>query len=255
MLYAIGDVHGRADLLELLLAFIEDDAKTAGRNLAIMMLGDLVDRGPDSCRVLDMVVALLARWPASRFCLGNHDSFFLSFLDETSDFPDIVDSWLSQGGDATLRSYGLTSGTLPAFRELIFAEHPEHVAALRKASLLEVNGPFAFVHAGVRPDLPLTAQMRDDLLWIRAPFLRHVGPLERIVVHGHSPQKPPRPHVSENRISLDTGAFFSGALSALRYDGLSNSLSFVATDWRGRVSEVDPVRVDRGFGTALDGFS
>lgn len=254
LIYAVGDVHGRADLLRQMVDFIADEAERTGREPAVIMLGDLVDRGPDSQGVLDCVIAVLDRWPASRLCLGNHDAFFLSFLDDRPDAPAITDTWLDQGGDETLRSYGLARGKLSDFRLRILEEHPRHLTLLQDASLMEVVPDFVFVHAGIDPHRPLAAQNRDDLVWIRAPFLQHVGRLERIVVHGHTPQKPLRPHVTENRISLDTGAYASGILSALRFDPQERTLRFVATDGARGVASVEPARVDRGFGTVLDRF-
>ncbi len=247
-IYAIGDVHGRADLLHAMLDHVADEAARRGGEPRVMFLGDVVDRGPDSRRAMGLVHETLQRWPGSRLLLGNHDRWFLDVLGGDA---DVASLWVPQGGLETLRSYGAEGGTLQEAADAIRRDFPGHVAMLETASTIVLDGEFAFVHAGVDPKRPLDAQLERDCLWIREPFLRHVGRLSHVVVHGHTPLDPPRPQVTENRISLDTGACFSGILSALVVEP-GGGMSFVATGPGGRVGPVEPVRLDRGHGTVLD---
>lgn len=248
-IYAIGDVHGRADLLGVMLDFVARDAAADGAEPKVMFLGDIVDRGPDSRGALELVTETLERWPRSRLLLGNHDRWFLDYLQGDRSMTRL---WLPQGGAETLRSYLAPGDLLGEADAMIRREFPEHVGVLETASLIEIDGPFAFVHAGVDPSRPIEAQAERDCLWIREPFLDHVGKLSHVVVHGHTPLDPPRPEVTENRISLDTGAWFSEVLTAMVADQESGSLSFHATNRDGAVEPVEPVRLDRGYGCALD---
>lgn len=250
-IYAIGDVHGRADLLAPLLDFIAGDSEAAGRAPEVVFLGDIVDRGRDSRRALQLVVETLRRWPGSRLILGNHDSWFLSYLRGDR---SVASLWLPQGGLETLDSY-LPDGRGPDGADAFIREtFPEHLAALEEASLMRFENGFAFVHAGVAPGRPLDAQLERDCLWIREPFLDHVGTLSHVVVHGHTPLHPPRPEITENRISLDTGAFATDVLTVMSLDPDAGALAFHATGAGGKVQPIAPVRLDRGLGTVLDRF-
>jgi len=218
--YAIGDVHGRLDLLEDLLARIRDDA---GRNpddaaRTLIFLGDYVDRGPESRGVVEAVMADPLPGFATVRLLGNHEEAMLAFLDGESDGLD----WLSFGGLETLMSYGVPLRSLPSSGEsvralqnsLIEAVPERHVAFFRKCALHHSVGDYLFVHAGVRPGTSLERQSRTDLLWIRDDFLRVRNPLPgRVVVHGHTICDLPQNR--EHRINIDTGAFVSGRLTCL----------------------------------------
>jgi len=215
-LYAIGDIHGRADLLRRLYDAIADDAATVARRRRVLIhLGDYVDRGPDSRGVLDLVTAA----PPAGFdtvCLrGNHEQMMLDYLDGRSD----GDLWRRNGGEATEASYGVLTNDRDA---LLRALPPAHLVFLRGLGLTARFGDYLFVHAGIRPGVPLDRQDADDLLWIRQPFLDSDADHGAVVVHGHSVR--PAPVFAGNRIGLDTGAYASGVLTALVLDGESRAL-------------------------------
>lgn len=218
IVYAVGDIHGRSDLLSELEARIAADAasRPAERRL-IVYLGDYVDRGPDSRGVVDR---LLEGPPAGFDAVhlrGNHEDFLLRFLEDDS----IGRAWLMNGGDATLESYGvLPSSGVPdeapiavlqrEFRRLL---PPRHLGFLRGLRLRHRAGSYVFVHAGIRPGIPLDAQIDDDLMWIRDDFLYSTADHGAVVVHGHSIRL--EPERLRNRIGIDTGAYASGRLTAL----------------------------------------
>ncbi len=252
LIAAIGDVHGAAGLLSTLLHGLDTVAARRKATMEIIFLGDIVDRGPDSRGALDLVLKATATHPNSRLLIGNHDWWLLQFLKGELD-RDAIDNWLDQGGAATLASYGeATESDLDATRRRILKDRPEHLELLSGAATIAVDGRFAFVHAGIDPWRPVDRQDAEDCLWIRAPFLNHVGRLSHVVVHGHQPQKGGRPVITENRISMDTGAVFTGRLSAVVIDRDSEQLEFFAATAAGGFAAVEPVRLDRGLGTVLD---
>jgi serine/threonine protein phosphatase 1 len=219
-IYAIGDVHGRADLLDEMLRRIELDARDnpGDRRRFVVCLGDYVDRGPASRQVLET----LSQAPMSGFDLvalrGNHDQAMLDYLEGRGSGAE----WLSYGGSETLMSYGIALREIaalgpggPALRERVLAAVPaRHVGFLRGCALHCLIGDYLFVHAGVRPGVALDAQDARDLLWIRDEFLQARRPLPgKVVVHGHTIAG--QPETLEHRINVDTGAFFSGRLSAV----------------------------------------
>lgn len=212
--YAIGDVHGCADRLGLLHANIAADARArpAG-HVVLVHLGDYVDRGEDSAGVLER---LLARPPVPGAevvnLLGNHEVMMLDACDPRSP-PGALPFWLENGGAETLASYD-ASPEDPAFWDAI---PRDHLAMLRGCSLRWSAGDYLFVHAGVRPGVPIDRQDPFDLIWIREPFLSFEGDLPQVVVHGHTPTTAPsvRPH----RIGIDTGACFGGDLTCLVLEG------------------------------------
>ncbi|MFC7476296.1 metallophosphoesterase family protein [Dankookia sp. GCM10030260] len=213
-IYAIGDVHGCADRLGALHAQIAQDARAhPAEEVVLVHLGDYVDRGEDSAGVLER---LLAPCPVPGAevvnILGNHEVMMLDACDPRSP-PGAMPFWLENGGTETLASYR-TSAEDPAPWEVI---PREHLDLLRGCALRWAAGDYLFVHAGVRPGVPLDRQDPFDLLWIREPFLSFEGDLPQIVVHGHTPATVPavRPH----RIGIDTGACFGGALTCLVLEG------------------------------------
>jgi serine/threonine protein phosphatase 1 len=218
--YAVGDVHGRLDLLEDLLVRIREDAgqHSADSARSLIFLGDYVDRGPESRGVVEAVMSDLLPGFTIVCLLGNHEEAMLSFLEGESDGLD----WLSFGGLETLLSYGVPLRSLPDSGEavkalqaaLIEAVPERHVAFFRNCLLHYSVGDYVFVHAGVRPGITLEKQTQTDLLWIRDDFLRVRAPLPgRVVVHGHTICDLPQNRLQ--RINIDTGAFVSGRLTCL----------------------------------------
>lgn len=214
--YAIGDIHGRADLLSALLKLIQaDDAARPAAALQLIFLGDLVDRGPESARVVDQAIALARQLPC-RFLAGNHEEVMLKSIegDERA-----LRLWLRIGGRETILSYGMDEA---AYNRLDYDEllaalpgliPPAHRAFLESFEDLIELGDYAFVHAGIRPDVPLGEQPVNALRWIRDEFLDHPGPHPRIIVHGHSITD--QVDWQANRIGIDTGAYASERLTAL----------------------------------------
>lgn len=215
-LYAVGDIHGRADLLDGLQRMIARDAEQApGRRKVVVYLGDYVDRGPDSFAVVEgLIERPLAGFESVRL-KGNHEDFLLSFIDDAS----IGDVWLMNGGGATLASYGVETGGFgmdameQARLALIRALPAKHLDFFRGLALTYVAGDYLFVHAGVRPGVGLSHQKDHDLMWIRDDFLGSDADFGHVVVHGHSIRAEPdnRP----NRIGIDTGAYHTGRLTCL----------------------------------------
>jgi serine/threonine protein phosphatase 1 len=217
--YAIGDVHGRADLLQQLFGLIDADLvrRPVTRPL-IVTLGDYVDRGPASRQVIDLILARAARQELVAL-KGNHDAYLLQALDD----PTKMGDWLLMQGVETLASYGLTSATVAGKKfadlaEAFSAAIPDaHRAFFRELKLSFSCGDFFFVHAGVRPGVPLDCQTEDDLIWIRQDFLRYRGDFGKVIVHGHTPLRDVERRV--NRIGIDTAAYATGKLTALVIEG------------------------------------
>lgn len=217
--YAVGDVHGRLDLFEALVAAIEvDDAARDPAETTIVLLGDLVDRGPDSAGVLRAARALQRRRRV-RILMGNHEEMFVRSLDDI----EMLRHFMRHGGRETIASFGvrlegLTSPSLDRLQALIREAVPlaelDFIASFEDAIVI---GDYLFVHAGVNPELPLDGQRGEDLRWIREPFMSHPGELDLMVVHGHTIVE--RAETRRHRISIDTGAFMSGRLTALALEG------------------------------------
>jgi serine/threonine protein phosphatase 1 len=217
-IYAIGDIHGRLDLLDKLHDRIAQDAEAAGaaRNL-IIYLGDYIYRGLESRGVLDR----LAGPPLPDFeavhLMGNHEAIMLEFLED----PSLGPKWMPIGGNATLLSYGVEMrGSSPRSADFALIQEelndklpPEHLAFLQSLALRHVEADYYFVHAGVRPGRPLANQVERDLIWIREPFLSSSEWHGKMVVHGHSIEW--EPQVFGNRIGIDTAAYASGRLTCL----------------------------------------
>ena len=224
-LYAIGDVHGRLDLLEAMHGRIATDlAERAATDFRVIHLGDYTDRGPDSKGVLDFLVALRGKDARFMALMGNHDERLSAFLSDADEY----DLFAYNGGDATARSYGVeidfsTHRTIRAGHDAFLKAVPRaHIAFLRSLPRSVTFGDFFFCHAGIRPGVPLEAQDPHDLIWIRWDFLDHRGLFEKVVVHGHTPV--PRPEILPNRVAIDTGAFRTGQLTALVIDGGDKTL-------------------------------
>ncbi|ODA68243.1 Serine/threonine-protein phosphatase 1 [Methyloligella halotolerans] len=217
-IYAIGDVHGCLDLLDPLLETIaEDIAAHPNQRAELIFLGDLIDRGPDSKAVIDRVISSSLPAPAS-FLMGNHEEMLLKFLEKPAEGLQ----WAMNGGEETLRSYGIAPEDLPRHPEaardrLLKAMPAAHLDFYRDLQLFAARGDYFFCHAGVRPGVPLDRQDRFDLLWIREPFLGTDEDFGKVVVHGHTPVRA----VADlpNRIGIDTGGFIWGRLSAVVLSG------------------------------------
>jgi len=215
-IYAVGDVHGCLAQLSLLQKRIIEDGTAVAGEKWVVLLGDYVDRGPNSAGVLDALLAPLPDGFRRIALAGNHETMMLDFLDA----PTRNSRWLDFGGDATLESYGLRakelmSGTDRARNTRLSSHIPdEHIGFLRDLPLtLSVPG-VVFAHAGLRPDVPVEVQAEADLLWIREEFFAAPPVPGRMVVHGHTPAV--EPVVAPGRICVDTGAFATGVLTAVR---------------------------------------
>ena len=219
-LYCIGDIHGRLDLLEELHGMIKGDSASFSGSKIVVYLGDYIDRGAQSSQVLDLLIGQPLTGFDTVWLLGNHEQSMLDFLSQ----PRAAAAWLSFGGQDTLLSYGVGLGRvvmtqdLELLRDELEEKLPQsHLEFLTSCRLIYTEGSYCFVHAGIRPDVPLEHQVVDDLLWIREDFTHSRVRHEHIVVHGHS--------ISEevewlpNRIGIDTGAFHTGLLTALVLEG------------------------------------
>lgn len=213
-LVAIGDVHGRADLLSVMFRRLDALAADGGAPVTEIYLGDYIDRGPESKSVLHLLRERALSRSNIVTLIGNHEELLVRALADDVTF----EQWLSVGGRATLASYCpgellLQADTSTARQAFAAAFPPAHLAFLSTLKASYTYGGFFFTHAGVRPGVPLSEQNPQDLRWIREPFLSFGGDFGAIVVHGHTPGREPvfRP----NRICIDTGAFHTGRLTAL----------------------------------------
>lgn len=217
--YAIGDIHGRCDLFEMLLAQIDADCANRGEaDTWLVLLGDLVDRGPDSRRVVERAIDL-KRTGKVRILAGNHEEMLLGSMTNE----ETLRHFLRHGGKETLFSYGLpiedyTRSTLSQLHDRLPDLIPRgHLDFFEEMENRIVFGDYLFVHAGIRPGVPLEAQILPDLRWIRREFLDHPDPHSHVVIHGHTIAD--EPVVRSNRIGIDTGAFASGRLTAIGLEG------------------------------------
>ncbi|MDP9055930.1 MAG: serine/threonine protein phosphatase [Pseudomonadota bacterium] len=222
--YAVGDIHGRADLFAALIAAIDDDDRRRNRvrgaaaQTTVVLLGDLVDRGPDSARVLSLAQDWQSRRRVRILC-GNHEEMLLESLTDLN----ILRAYLRCGGCETVLSFGIDQDAYAAAtHEELQAWMADHIpgAVLEFIRSFEEQvqiGDYLFVHAGIRPGVAHDEQQRSDLLWIREPFLSHDGDHGAVVVHGHTICE--QVTFRENRIGIDTGAYASGILTAIGLEG------------------------------------
>lgn len=210
--YAVGDIHGRVDLLRALHGLIAADAEQgAALRKVVVYIGDYIDRGADSREVIDLLLDEPLAGFEAVYLRGNHEQALLDFYQDTA----ITPAWLSFGGDATLYSYHVASPALGDSAERLLQAQsefkaklpPRHLAFYRALALHHREGDYLFVHAGIRPGIALETQSEQDLLWIREAFLKSRADHGCIVVHGHSIT--PRPDSKPNRIGIDTGAWKS----------------------------------------------
>lgn len=220
-IYAVGDIHGRLDLLNQLLARIDEDSARRGpANVLIVFLGDLVDRGPDSRGVVERLIDYSGGAATTRFLMGNHEEVFLRAVG--GDLKSLK-FLLRIGGRATILSYGIREDEYREFDfEALAAELTARVPAAHVAFLSAFEesveaGDYLFVHAGVRPGIDLAQQKPSDLRWIRDDFLLHRDDFGKLVIHGHSITE--EIDVRPNRIGIDTGAYETGRLTAIGLEG------------------------------------
>lgn len=219
--YAIGDVHGCLVQLDRLIGRIEADLDDRPvRQAFLILVGDLIDRGPDSAGVIERLRTYSRPGLTPIFLTGNHEEYFLRVL---AGERGVLDNWLDYGGKQCAESYGVSADQLVALPEdqalaLLRRKVPdEHRRFLKSFGDTFRFGDYLFVHAGIRPGLPLEQQSRADLRWIREPFLHDSGDHGFVVVHGHTIVETVEEH--PNRIGIDTGAYRSGVLTALAIDG------------------------------------
>lgn len=218
-IYAVGDIHGRLDLFREIIRSIEaDDAQRGAARTSVVLLGDLIDRGPDSAGV----VALAREWAQQRhikLIMGNHEEMFLDSFSKQG----ILRNFMRFGGQVTMLSYGVPQQALAEadgeelqrlMAQMVPQEDRDFLAGFEKMARY---GDYVFVHAGVRPNTPLERQTGLDCRWIREPFLSHEGDLGGVIVHGHTVTD--APELLPNRIGIDTGAFMSGKLTAIGLEG------------------------------------
>ena len=219
--YAIGDIHGRLDLLEQLLGKIEDDLSARKtRRVLLVFVGDLIDRGPSSAQVIERLRTYSREGARTLFLLGNHEEVLLRILRGEA---ELISKWCSFGGAECLESYGVSRADIAArepkdalamIRKAVPAKHVEFLKSFADSCRF---GDYLFVHAGIRPGVEVDEQRQTDLRWIREPFLLDETDHGFVVVHGHTIS--PEIQVRPNRIGIDTGAYRTGVLTALAIDG------------------------------------
>lgn len=201
--FAIGDIHGCFDKLANLMAAC--DSISDGRRARFVFIGDYVDRGPDSSRVVDFLIKEQLRRRDHCVCLrGNHDDLLIRAAQRDRTDADLI-NWWANGGEQTLDSYGVDDPSeLP----------PAHLTWMNALPLKFADRRRLFVHAGIRPGIAISDQAEKDLMWIREPFLSSKADHGAFVVHGHTPTKTRLPELHPNRLNIDTGACFGGPLIA-----------------------------------------
>ena len=235
-LYVIGDIHGRLDLFRALRdAIEEDDAGEPDGETTVILLGDLVDRGPDSAGV----VKSARKWGENRkvrYLAGNHEEMFLQSFEDR----EILRHFLKHGGKETILSYGLDRKTYSRMKMSELQEAMKEAVPKKDRKFLQsfedmiVVGDYVFVHAGINPKLALDEQKPSDLRWIRERFLKHEDPFSHVVVHGHTIFEDVQHR--EHRIGIDTGAFRTGRLTALVLEGSSRRTIQAVADKDGEIA-------------------
>ncbi len=241
--YAVGDIHGRADLLARLIDSIIEDAARGGfeGKAVLIFLGDYVDRGFQSKDVIDILLSEKLSPFETYYLKGNHEAAMLQFLND----PSIGPRWAEFGGVETLVSYGIrpprmrtsTDEWALASQQLNDLLPPDHLSFLSNLDISVRVGDYVFVHAGVRPGVPLDQQTEQDMLWIREDFLTDARKFDAVIVHGHTPAN--KPHKDSRRIGIDTGAYLSGRLTAARFE--HDAVEFISTGPR-----IEAVTVGQG---------
>jgi serine/threonine protein phosphatase 1 len=224
LIYAVGDIHGSYEKLVRLLKHCR--THRGSRAAQFVFVGDYIDRGRHSREVVELLIDLQRAEPAQISCLrGNHEEMLIDAFRYRERA-----LWLCNGGDMTLRSYGVTSAD---------AIPDEHLAWFESLPLSVSDGKRFFVHAGVRPGVPLEQQEKEEMLWIREPFLSDPRDHGLYVVHGHTPLESGVPEYLPNRLNLDTGAVFGGPLTAAVFDDTGvGPIAFITDDGAVRPAQV-----------------
>ncbi len=234
--YAVGDIHGMMGCLHMLMVMIDHHLRAHPvDSYEIVFLGDYVDRGSHSRDVLDYMVIMAAK-PHITCLAGNHEWALLRFLQGKLPYH----SWYRWGGDATMKSYGVTPCPVnakedqkQAIREQLANAIPEtHIQFLKDLPHMHELGDYVFVHAGLRPNIPLHKQKREDVMMIREDFLGHPVTLDKCIIHGHSVFA--EPHIRERSIGIDTGAYDTNRLTAIVIQ--DHEYSFLSTSPAGTAS-------------------
>ncbi len=241
VVWAIGDIHGRLDLLEPLLDVILPDLEhSKATRRCLVFLGDYIDRGPDSKGVIDRLCRLEDQQAFEcHFLRGNHEDRMEAFLLD----PEVGAGWCEYGGREALRSYRVSPPPMredaeawaTASRELATTMPARHREFLARQELSVTIAPYFFAHAGARPGVRLDEQDANDLMWLRQPFLEHTAPFDQIVVHGHTPAE--AVHADHRRIGIDTGAYATGVLTGLKLQGCTREVA--QTHQTGRTIRVE----------------
>ena len=229
--YSIGDIHGRADLLQELHSRIESDAANFDGSSSVVYMGDLIDRGMHSREVVDELLDSPLQGFDSIYLMGNHEQTLLDFLQH----PRAASGWLDWGGRETLLSYGLNvpmqfnRDEVEELRDAFQDALPQrHLAFYESMQMMHVSGDYLFVHAGIRPGKTLQEQSNEDLLWIRQDFTESRRQHDHVVVHGHTISDEVDFH--PNRIGIDTGAYCTGVLTCLVLEDDSRRLLQTGVD-------------------------
>ncbi|MBY0429219.1 MAG: metallophosphoesterase [Alphaproteobacteria bacterium] len=224
-IYAIGDIHGRLDLLKQLLDKIDADPKPVGVAVKKIFLGDYIDRGVQSKQVLDYVMQLAdieTGSPKPDFLLGNHEQVMREIVKNND--TKLLQDWMRFGGRETLMSYGIRPPMLATaanlntmlsdFLDKLPKAHHDYVCSMQNSV---TYGDYFFCHAGARFGVPLAAQTEQDLVWIRRDFIANTKKFEKIIVHGHTISE--EAELLPHRINVDTGAYATGCLTAIGLEG------------------------------------
>lgn len=224
-IYAIGDIHGRLDLLKQLMDKIDADAKSTTATVKLVFLGDYIDRGLQSKQVLDYLLHLSHHASDAQkphFILGNHEQVMREII-KHSDLR-LTQNWLTFGGRETLMSYGIrpvalsnAAGLTAMLQDFLAKVPPSHVEFLNAMESSVSYSDYFFCHAGARYGVPLTEQTEQDLVWIRRDFIANTKKYEKMIVHGHTISE--TPELLPHRINVDTGAYATGCLTAIALEG------------------------------------
>lgn len=224
--YAIGDIHGCYDQLMRLLVHCK--AHSGNRTSKFVFLGDYIDRGPDSKKVVDLLIRAEALSPGQFVCLkGNHEELFNNAAATAASDSQRM-TWVQNGGAETMESFDVTNpGDIPERHKIWLSSRP----------VTFNDGKRLFVHAGIKPGIPLAQQKERDLLWIREPFLSSSIDHGFLIVHGHTPTESGRPDIRNNRVNLDTGACFGRRLTAAAFND-EQIMPFALMNDAGQISEL-----------------